>query len=159
MATHRLIATLLGTLVLAGSAPALAAPPLQASTDGVPKGATQDRYRKGRVAYDAGRFEEAGAAWADVLDQVPENGRNRGLRAKLILDVMAAYRAAYEETGDVALLETGLEHYFRYFAAYKETYQSPRIPREVVVARYDLKSMIDEAKRKSPPPAGDDGQT
>ncbi len=159
IATSRVVATLLGTLVLAAAAPALAAAPLQANGASVPKGPTQDRYRKGRIAFDAGRFEEAGQAWADVLDQVPESARNRGLRSKLILDVMSAYRAAYEQSGDVAMLERGLEHYFRYFAVYKETYQSPRIPREVVVARYDLKSMIDEAKKGSPQAAGDDGET
>jgi hypothetical protein len=46
----------------------------------------------------------------------------------------------------VALLETGLDHYFRYFQLYRETYGSPRIPQQVVTARYDLKAMIDDAK-------------
>ena len=122
---NRLLATTLGALVLATSAPALAAAPLQADTATVPKGASRDRYRRGRTAYDAGRYEEAGQEWAAVLDAVPENGKNRSLRAEIILDVMSAYRAAFDKRGDVALLEAGLDHYFRYFQVYRETYNSP----------------------------------
>lgn len=145
--TKHFITIVLAGLVYCGAAPVMAAPSLQSNASTVPKGAAQDRYRKGRDAYDAQRYEEAGRLWGEVLDQIPESPRNSGLRSKLILDVMTAYRAAYDEVGDVALLEQGLEHYFRYYALQKQTYSTPRIPREVVVARYDLKNAIDEAKK------------
>jgi hypothetical protein len=145
--TKHCLTFFLGAFVYTASAPVTAAPAPQSNASTMPKGATQDRYRKGRDAYDAQRYEEAGQLWATVLDQIPESPRNSGLRSKLILDIMTAYRAAYDEVGDVALLEQGLEHYFRYYALQKQTYSSPRIPREVVVARYDLKNAIDEAKK------------
>lgn len=112
----------------------------------LPDGAVGKRYAAGVEAFEAERFEEAGQAWADVLDQIPETPRNRSVRAAVVVDAMSAYQEAYEAGGDSDHLQTALETYYRYFSVYEETYDSPNIPKEVVQARFALRGTIEQAQ-------------
>jgi hypothetical protein len=153
---RNLVATAIAVAVLAGSPLAHAAVTPRTQTTAVPKGAARDRHQLGRKAHDAQRWTEAAQAWADVLDQIPENPVNRTVRMNLVLDTIDAHRAVYAQTGDIAHLRTALDVYYRYFAVFKATYNSPNIPRPVVVARFELKEEIqraESAQRSSPPPA------
>lgn len=144
---NRLAAVLVAAAIATGPALASAAPAeLRTSTTSVPKGAARNRYVQGKTSYEAGQYEQAGDAWVELMGQVPESPKNRGLRAGLVLDAISAYSAAYEETGDITHLETALDHYYRYFTAYRDTYNSPNIPRPVVDARFALKDAIAAAK-------------
>ena len=144
---NRLAAVLVAAAMVGAPALASAAPALRTSAAAVPSGAARDGYAKGRTSYDAGEYAAAGRTWAALLNEVPEMARNRGLRAGIILDTITAYRAAYDETGDVAHLEAALDNYYRYFETYRDTYSSPNIPRPVVDARFALKDAIAAAKR------------
>ena len=141
--TGRLVAA--AVLVCAAPAIASAAPALNSTAKQMPKSASRD-YKTGQAAYDSGKYSEAGQSWANALDKIPEEPKHQGKRADLILDVMVAYTEAYRQSGDVAELEAGLEHYFRYFGVWKSAYGNPRIPRAVVDARYELRDLINDAK-------------
>jgi hypothetical protein len=159
--TRSLAAALVAAALIAG-VPGLAEAAAKPRTElkSVPKGAARLRYQAGKTDYDAKRWTEAGQAWSDVLDQIPENPVNRNVRMNIVLDAIAAYRTAYEQTGEVRHLETALDTYYRYFSVFKSTYNSPNIPRPVVVERFALKEEIERVKssQPTPPPPPDAGE-
>lgn len=148
-AARRWIGFAIASCVALTAVPASAAPELQTSQRSIPKGPSRTHYQAGHEAFESGDFAAAGAEWAATLDGIPEGPKYKATRAYLILDIMNAYTQAYEKSGEVAELEAGLEHYFRYFALYEVTYGTPRIPRPVVEARYELRDRIKDAKAEA----------
>lgn len=153
LGARRWIGSLVAGCVLLTAAPAAAAPALETTKQAIPKGPSRSHYEVGLAAFEAEDYAKAGAEWAATLDGIPEGPKLQTTRAQLILDIISAYTLAYEKSGEVSELETGLEHYFRYFALYEVTYGNPRIPRPVVEARYALRDRIREAKAGASSPA------
>ena len=104
------------------------------------------KYGEGKRAYDKGSYAAAGKTFAGLLGRVPESPANRSIRASLVLDTMAAYQAAYESGGDVAMLRAGMDAYYDYFRAYRDAHASTNIPEPVVEARFVMKEALGHAE-------------
>lgn len=137
------------TAGLATPSIAQGAPEVRTPSKSVPRGAVRKRHRRGLQAYADTRWFEAGQAWSDVLDQIPENPVHRELRVNVLLDSIHAYEAAFDETSDPAHLQAALDTYYRYFGVFEVTYNSTNIPRAVVAARFELRDALAEASLPS----------
>ena len=104
------------------------------------------KYGEGKRAYDKGSYAAAGKTFEGLLGRVPESPANRSIRASLVLDTMAAYQAAYESGGDVAMLRAGMDAYYDYFRAYRDAHASTNIPEPVVEARFVMKEALGHAE-------------
>jgi hypothetical protein len=115
------------------------------------------KYGEGKRAYDKGDYASAAKTFAGIMGRVPESPINRTIRASLVLDVMAAYQAAYEGSGDIAMLKAGVDAYYAYFQAYRDAHASTNIPESVVEARFVLKEALGHAEAKKNGGKPDDG--
>ncbi len=135
---------------------ALAAPTIKGTASAAPK-AQRASYERGRQAFESESWVEAADAWSEVLDATPENLETRRFRMVLVVDTMVTYQAGYEATQDPAHLQTALDVYYRYFTAFKAAYDSPNIPRPVVLARFDLKAALEQVEDRPPAAAAAPG--
>ncbi len=121
-----------------------AAPGLHTNPAALEKGLAQS-YDSGRRAYEAGDYVKAAQTWNSLLGRIPESPASRTQRAEIIVDVMAAYQAAFERSGEAAQLRTGMDAYYAYFRAYRQAHSSSNIPRGVVEARNLMKQTLARA--------------
>lgn len=119
--------------------------------------ADEKKYGEGKKAYDDGDYATAAKTFAGIMNRVPESPANRSIRASLVLDVMASYQAAFERSGDVAMLKAGMDAYYAYFKAYRDAHASTNIPETVVEARFVLKEALAHAEGKSGRVKNDNG--
>lgn len=133
------------TICLAGSSVAHAAGSLKTDVGQLDK-PTAKSYDDGKRAFDKQDYSTAGKTFNALLGRVPESPRNRTLRSWLILDAMTAYQAAFEVSGDVAMLRTGMDAYYAYFKSYRTAHNSSNIPEPVVEARHVLKEALAHAE-------------
>lgn len=112
--------------------------------------AEASKYAEGKRAYEKQDYATAGKTFTALLGRVPESPANRTIRASLVLDAMAAYRAAYEGSGDVAMLRSGMDAYYGYFRAYRDAHGSSNIPESVVEARFVMKEALERAQSGKP---------
>jgi len=90
------------------------------ATSGQLEKGNEKKYGEGKRAYDEGEFGSAAKTFSEIMNHVPESPTNRTIRASLVLDIMAAYQAAYEGSGDIAMLKAGMDAYYGYFRAYRD---------------------------------------
>ncbi len=112
--------------------------------------AEASKYAEGKRAYEKQDYAAAGKTFTALLGRVPESPANRTIRASLVLDAMAAYQAAYEGSGDVAMLRNGMDAYYGYFRAYRDAHGSSNIPESVVEARFVMKEALERAQAGKP---------
>ncbi len=136
-------AVVAASLVLPGAAQA--AGTLRTQTAQLER-ADATRYTAGKQAWDRQDFAAAAKTFEALLGRVAESPANRTIRASLVLDTMAAYRAAYERGGDVAMLRAGMNAYYGYFKTYRDTHASTNIPEAVVEARFVMKEALAHAE-------------
>lgn len=142
LAASMVAASLLITPALAEAAPS----PLHSESKQLPR-ASKSGFTAGHKAHKAGDFARAGDEWSAVLAGMPEGAQTQGPRMRLVVDTIGSYRAAFASDGSITHLEAGMDTYYAYFAAYKQTYGTPAIPRLVVEARHALKAELDQARR------------
>ena len=128
-----------------------AAPDLTMTAKDITKAKRAD-LENGRKALLAGDPDGAVQVWSRVLASTPESTNTRRFRMLLIADTIAVALDAHAQAPNLPLLETTLDVYYAYFAAYEAAYGNPNIPRPVVEARFALKEAIDHAKAADPEP-------
>ena len=132
-------------LTLAHGTVASAAGTLNTSASALAKG-ERTRYEEGKRAWDKADYAAAGQTWNGLLGRLPESPETRTVRASIILDVMAAYQAAYDGSGDVQMLRSGMDAYYGYFKAYRDAHGTSNIPDQVAQARHVMKANLAKAE-------------
>jgi hypothetical protein len=132
-------------VAMMGSSVAEAAPRLRTVPAQLDK-ADEKKYGDGRSAYEKGDYGSAAKTFSGIMNHVPESAANRTIRASLVLVIMAAYQAAYEGSGDIAMLKAGMDAYYNYFRAYRDAHASTNIPESVVDARFVMKEALGHAE-------------
>jgi len=149
-------AVLVATLGHGAVAQAGAAPSLRSNPKTMSQG-TRRQFDQGRAAYQAADFAKAGQTFAGALQGVPDVPTNRSVRAFLVVDAMSSYQEAYEKSGNVQMLETGMDVYYAYFKSYRDAYGTSNIPEVVVEARFVMKEALAHARQNGGKPGGSNG--